>query len=127
MATDRSQDFGSTAFFLKCVNPVSGMVARSYNAETNCEVKKTPDECGQTIQIFTRNVVSTHKWQGDITGGSVGGLCASLVGHSVSDPGAFLGNMASPGSVFICTSGRYNEVAGEWANWDGTLENNDGV
>lgn len=127
MASDRSQDFGSTAFFSKCVNPVSGMNAKNYDGDTDCEVKKTPDECGQNIQMFTRNVKSAHKWRGEVTGGSIGGFCASQVGHSVSDPGAFLGNMSSPGSVFVCTTARYSEVAGEWSSFEGSLENNDGI
>ena len=119
--------FGSLALFTKCVGAVSGINGKSYDGDTACEYKKTVDECGQNAQGFTRNVVSTHKWNGEITGSSPGGFCASLVGHSVSDPGAFLTNMQTPGSVFVCTAARYSEAAGEWAKFEGTLDNSDGI
>lgn len=121
-------NFGSTAFYSRCVGAVSGINAKSYSAKTECEFKKTVNECGQNVQGFTKNVSSTHSWDGEITGGSPGGVCVSAVGASVSAPGtSWTTNMSSSGSVFVCTSAEYTETAGEWAKFSLGAENNDGI
>ena len=116
-----------TAFFLKCVNEVSGINGKSYDADTNAEEKLTVDECGQNVNIILKNVTAVHKWSGEITGNSPGGLVTNDIGHSCADPGAFTGNMASVGSVYIATGGRYSEAAGEWAKFEATIKNFDGI
>ena len=121
-------NFGSTAFYLRCANTVSGINAKSYTANTSCEYKKTQDACGENVQGFTKNVMSKHDWEGEITGGSAGGVVVYTVGSSVSAPnGGWTTNMGTPGSVFVCTEALYTETAGEWAKFRFSAENNDGI
>jgi len=121
-------NFGSTAFLSRCVGSISGINAKSYSAKTTCEYKKTVDACGQNVQGFTKNVMSAHDAEGEITGGGAGGICVSVVGASMTAPGtAWTGNMASPGSVYVCVSADYTETAGEWAKFRASAENNDGI
>lgn len=121
-------NFGSTAFLSRCVGAVTGILAKSYAAKTTCDYKKTVDNCGNNVQGVTKNVMSTHDWEGEITGGSAGGVCVSAVGSSISAPGtAWTGNMASAGSVFVCTSADYTEAAGEWVKFRLGAENCDGI
>ena len=121
-------NFGATAFYSRCVGAISGLNGKSYSAKTTCEYKKTMDECGQNVQGFTKNVSSTHDWEGEITGASPGGVCSFTVGSSISAPGTnWTSNMSSPGSVFVCTGADYTETAGEWAKFSLSAENNDGI
>jgi hypothetical protein len=121
-------NFGSTAFLSRCVGVVSGILAKSYSAKTTCEFKKTVNECGDNVQGFTKNVMSTHEAEGEITGGSASGVCVSSVGASVASFGTgWTSNMSSPGSVFVCTSADYTESAGEWTKFRIGAENNDGI
>jgi len=121
-------NFGSTALLTRCVGVVSGILAQSYSADTSCEYKKTTDECGQNVQGYTKNVMSKHSAEGFITGGSASGVCVASVGASIASFGtAWTTNMSSPGSVFVCTSAKYNEAAGEWAKFSVEAENNDGI
>lgn len=119
--------YGSLALFLKCVNAVSGINGKTYGADVSCEKKLTVDECGQNANIILRNVVNTSKWSGEITGGAPSGLCTNPIGHSCADPGMYTANMLSVGTVFLATAGTYNEAAGEWAKYDATIENYDGI
>jgi|FreactTroBogLake_1042271.scaffolds.fasta_scaffold11301_3 hypothetical protein len=121
-------NFGSTAFYSRCVGAVSGLNAKSYSAKTEVEYKKTVNECGQNVQGFTKNVVSTHSAEGEITGGSAGGVCLQVVGASCGTVGTgWTSNMSSPGSVFVCTSAEYTETAGEWAKFSIGADNSDGI
>lgn len=127
MPSDTATNFGSTAFYKRCVTSFSGINSKTYTADTSCETKYQPDECGNNINVYTRNVKSNHDFEGEIIGGGPSGLCLTHVGHGVADPGLFLGNMANTGSAFICTRGRYTENAGDYAKFAATIENNDGV
>jgi hypothetical protein len=121
-------DFGSRAFYSRCVGAISGVNGKSYSAKTTVEYKKTVDECGQNVQGYTKNVSSTHDWEGEITGLSPSGICVASVGASVAPPGtSWTANMSSAGSVFVCTSADYTESAGEWAKMRLGAENNDGI
>lgn len=119
--------YGPLSLYLKCVNAVSGINGKSYDADTNAEEKLTTDECGQNVNIILRNVTNVNKWSGEIVGGSPSGLCTNQIGHSCANPGAFQGNMASSGTIFVATGGRYSEAAGEWAKFEATVKNFDGI
>lgn len=120
--------FGAQALYKHCVGTVSGILAKSYTANTTVEQKKTPDECGENVKVLTLNVMSSHDWEGEITGGAPSGICNSKVGQSMSAPaGIFTNNMQAPGSTLICTSATYTEASGEWAKFAVTGENNTGI
>lgn len=121
-------NFGSTAFYSRCVGAITGLNGKSYSAKSSVEYKKTVDNCGNNVQGRTLNAVSTHDWEGEITGGSPSGACVMVVGASISSPGTeWLSNMGSAGSVMVCTAAEYTETAGEWAKFKLTAENTDGI
>lgn len=123
-----ASSFGAQALYKYCVGVVSGILAKSYTANTTVEQVKTPDECGENIKVLTKNVVSSHDWEGEITGTAPSGICLTKVGQSMSAPaGIYLSNMQSPGSTLICTNATYTENSGEWARFSVTGENNAGI
>lgn len=117
-------DFGSTVLLSRCNNSVDGILSKTHTDEVTCEYKLTPDECGENVQGFTRNVASIHEYDGEITGGSPGGICDWDVGESETAPFMFTD---AGGSVFVCTRSRFTEQAGEYAKFAGTLDNRAGI
>ncbi len=117
-------DFGATTLLSRCNASVSGILSKTHTDETTCEYKKTPDECGENVQGFTRNVVSTHEYEGEITGNTVSGICEWSVGESETAPFNF-DNAGS--TTFVCTRARFSEQAGEYAKFGGTLDNSENI
>lgn len=120
--------FGAQALYKFCVGVVSGILAKSYTANTTTEQKKTADECGENVKVNTLNVMSSHEWEGEITGGAPSGICTSKVGQSMSPPaGIYLTNMQNPGSTLICVGANYTEASGEYTKFSVTGENNTNI
>lgn len=120
--------FGSQALYKFCASVVSGILAKSYTANTTVEQKKTADECGENVKVTTLNVMSSHEWEGEITGNAPGGVCNSKVGQSMSAPGGiWYRNMQNPGSTLICVGANYTETSGDYAKFSVTGENNTNV
>jgi hypothetical protein len=117
-------DFGATVLLSRCNQTVDGILSKTHTDETTCEYKKTPDECGENVQGFTRNVMSTHEYEGEITGASPGGICDWTVGESETPPFNFSN---AGGTVFVCTRARFSEQAGEYAKFSGSLDNSQGI
>lgn len=120
--------FGAQALYKRCTENISGILTSSYSADGSVDQTKTPDECGDNVKLVTKNVMTSHTWEGEVSGASPGGICNSKLGQSISAPaGIWYNNMSSPGSFLICTNGRYSENRGEWATFSITAENNAGI
>lgn len=120
-------DFGSLALLTRCVAAVAGLNAESYSADVTCDLVKTPDQCGENVQAFTKNVMADHQWSGEILGPSAAGAVLYMVGSGVTPPaGVWGGNMAA-GAVFICTKAGPQFTRGDWAKFSFTLNNSEGI
>lgn len=120
-------NFGSIALLTRCVAAVAGINAESYSVDISCDYTKTPDPCGENVQGFTKNVMATHQWSGEILGPAAGGAAGYLVGTGVTPPpGVWAANMA-PGSQFVCTKANPSYSRGEWAKFGFTLDNSEGI
>jgi hypothetical protein len=120
-------DFGSLALLSRCVDAVSGINAESYTADISCDLVKTPNECGENVQAFTRNVTADHNWQGEIRGPTVSGAVVYNVGAGVTPPPGVWGRNMTPGASFICTKANPQFSRGEWAKFSFTLNNSEGI
>lgn len=120
-------DFGALALLSRCVDAVTGINAETYSADISCDLVKTPDQCGENVQAFTKNVMADHQWSGEITGPSASGAVLFFVGTGVTaPPGTWANNMTS-GTVFICTKASPSFSRGEWAKFSFTLNNSAGI
>lgn len=120
-------DFGSLALLARCVGAVAGLNAESYSADISCDLVKTPDNCGENVQAFTKNVMADHQWSGEILGATVSGAALYTVGAGVTPPPGVWGNNMTPGSAYICTKGNPQYTRGEWAKFAFTLNNSAGI
>lgn len=120
-------DFGSLALLTRCVDAVSGINAESYSADISCDLVKTPDECGENVQAFTKNVMADHQWAGEIRGPSISGAVNYNVGAGVTPPSGVWDKNMTPGAVFICTKASPQYSRGDWAKFSFTLNNSAGI
>lgn len=120
-------DFGSLALFSRCVDAVAGINAESYSADISCDLVKTPDQCGENVQAFTKNVMADHQWSGEILGPTVSGAALYFVGTGVTPPAGVWGNNMTPGAIFICTKASPSFSRGDWAKFSFTLNNSEGI
>lgn len=121
-------EFGSLSLLSRCVDSVSGINAQSQSSETTCDEVLVTDECGQNAKLLTKNVTSTHEFEGQITGASASGIAVGKVGASFAAPaGIWLDNMTTPGGVNVMQSGRAQFTAGEYATFNGRLVNREGI
>lgn len=121
-------EFGSLVLLSRCVEAVTGINAQSQSSETTCDEVLVTDECGGNAKLLTKNTVSTHEFEGQITGASASGLAVAKVGASFAAPaGIWLDNMATPGSTNVMQSGRAQFTAGEYATFNGRLVNREGI
>lgn len=119
--------FGTKAFLSVCVAAVDGLNASSYGVDVSCDYTKTPDECGENIKGYTKNVMADHNWEGEILGPSASGAALYLVGTGVTPPVGVWGNNMSPGANFVCTKAGPKFTRGDWATFSFTLNNSEGI
>ena len=120
-------NFGALALLTRCVEAVTGINAESYSADISCDLVKTPDNCGENVVAYTKNVMADHQWSGEMTGPTVSGVVNYLVGAGVTPPaGTWVGNM-TPGTAYICTKASPSFSRGEWAKFGFTLNNSQGI
>jgi len=119
-------NYATTGLYTNCAPTVSGILCKSATAKTTCEYKKTPDECGQNINGFTRNVMEQMDVEGEISGASPGGICSQKVGATATAPFTWGTQMNSPG-VYVCTSGGPSFKGGEYATFALGLESNEEI
>lgn len=121
-------EYGSLTLLSRCVEAVTGLNAQSQTSETTAEETLVTDECGENAKLLTKNVTSTHEFEGQIKGSGATGIVAAKVGVSFAAPGGiWLENMAAPGAVNVLSNGRYNAQAGEYASFMGRLTNRAGI
>lgn len=111
-------DIGATPFLRRVCQAVTGIKAKSYQAEVTADINLGTDEAGENVAANSRNLKATHSWEGEILAGTSAGVVLEIPGSAIATPpsGLWAGNGMTTGILFAVTC-RYMETAGEYAKF----------